>query len=61
MAFFTMGLHGKHAPPLFFSAGKGGGEGKPPTKFSKKGGRGLTRSQFLEGVTFFERGLELLH
>ena len=47
-------------PPFFFSAGEGG-EGKPPTKFSKKGGRGLTRSQFLEGVTFFERGLELLH
>ena len=61
MASFTMGLHGKHAPPPFFFCWGGGGEGKLPTKFSKKGGRGLTRSQFLEGVTFFERGLELLH
>ena len=56
MAFFTMGLHRKHAPPFFSAGGV-----KPPTKFSKKGGRGLTGSQFLEGVTFFERGLELLH
>ena len=54
---FMVSMH----PPLFFSAGEGGVEGKLPTKFSKKGGRGLARSQFLEGVTFFERGLELLH
>ena len=41
-------------PPPFFS---GGGERiEPPTKFSKKTGRGLTGSQLLEGAVGKEVG-----
>ena len=53
-------------PPATLSAGGGEGGGvEPPTKFLKKE-RGLTRSQFLEGVpekreVAFFRGLQLLH
>ena len=58
MAFFTMGLHGKHAPPppFFFLLGRGG-EGKLPTKFSKKGGKGLDKISIFRGGDLFREGI----
>ena len=51
-------MHSVHPPFLL-----GGGGVEPPTKFSIRGGEGLTGSQFVEGVagkregvTFFRDG-----
>ena len=50
---FNMYGHSVTPPPPNRSAG-GGGE--PLTKFSKRGGGGFTRPQFLEGVAGKEGG-----
>ena len=49
MAFFTMGLHRKHAPPFFSAGGV-----KPPTKFW---GKGLDRISIFRGGDLFREGI----